>query len=419
MPQHLKYAAKELVSTCLGVLRSVATEVRDAAMLVFRCQHKKISYLPRWHGEYIYRVCAKCGRKQLYDPNTGFGYGEFSHDLNELIASAKRSGSGTKQQSRNTAGNEHRRSLGPVRTEAPAPPPRVDIPISLDLMAQPEFADTEEVVGDHRRQKFHTRGSALGPRLSCMGTELVAPVRKLLRRRAEECALRLQVVLTHKREKIRCEEELGYEWVRLRRERRREEAEYAERRRDGQIPAEQQAEQECAQVAAIREVAAGHTARQPRPEPSSRGASRFTMWGQGVPIATSPTAIITAFGATLVVLLGFLTYANRRPPSPPSPGAMMNNGSIKQGMPSGAASIMPTPAVVPKPSAVAPVENSSAIHPAAQKSRARQRSATRIRRKPQNDWLAEDEVVIRHFQILRPQQPQPSNAKLKRHSDMQ
>jgi hypothetical protein len=85
MSEHLKFATKKLVSSCLGALHKVAIEVRDITVLVFCCQHRKISY-PRWHGDHIYLVCMKCGRKQLFEPNTSSGYGEFSHDLNELIS---------------------------------------------------------------------------------------------------------------------------------------------------------------------------------------------------------------------------------------------------------------------------------------------------------------------------------------------
>jgi len=52
------------------------------------CHHEKLVYPPRMD----YHVCYTCGRKQLRDPDTGYGFGKFSHDFNELLRAAKKPG---------------------------------------------------------------------------------------------------------------------------------------------------------------------------------------------------------------------------------------------------------------------------------------------------------------------------------------
>src|SRR5581483_2135346 len=37
-------------------------------------------------------VCYSCGRKQLRDPETGYGFGKFGHNLDELIRAAREHG---------------------------------------------------------------------------------------------------------------------------------------------------------------------------------------------------------------------------------------------------------------------------------------------------------------------------------------
>jgi hypothetical protein len=110
MSPDLKCAAKKIILTCFGLLRQVAAILGDMTVLVLYCQHKKLSYPPRWYGKYIYNVCMRCGRMQLYDPYTASGYGEFSHHLGELIAAAENSALRKQQQPRNPKGNAHRRS---------------------------------------------------------------------------------------------------------------------------------------------------------------------------------------------------------------------------------------------------------------------------------------------------------------------
>jgi hypothetical protein len=110
MSPDLKCAAKKIILTCCGLLRPVAATLRDMTVLVLYCQHKKLSYPPRWHGKYIYNVCMRCGRKQLYDHYTASGYGDFSHDLRDLIAAAENSALRKQQQARNPGGNANPRS---------------------------------------------------------------------------------------------------------------------------------------------------------------------------------------------------------------------------------------------------------------------------------------------------------------------
>ena len=166
----------------------------------------------------------------------------------------------------------------------------------------------------------------------------------------------------------------------------------------------------------------------PRQQPQrTRQRTPPLMMRRGrAPITISQKAVVTALAASIVLLLGFFAYVNRRPASPLSPGALINNGSVKQDIPFGATTITPPPAT-PKPAAVRTAaartaavrtaKRSSPVHRAARKP---QRSARRLRPRSQNDPVAEDEVVVRHFQTSRPapnSQPTASN-NLKRHSDM-
>jgi len=67
-----------------------------------------------------------------------------------------------------------------------------------------------------------------------------------------------------------------------------------------------------------------------------------------------------AFGASLLLLLGFVAYANRRPASPLSPGALMLGTSVKQEVPFGPVTITP-----PAPSPVAAIPKPSPARPSA------------------------------------------------------
>jgi len=178
----------------------------------------------------------------------------------------------------------------------------------------------------------------------------------------------------------RREQELGRERARQERERQRMEAELAARRRQEQIAAERQAEQEWARVAALREasmVAEREAARQQHcdlavaekpapqqltgrnPEPALPLARRR----RGA-LLILRRIVATAFGAGLLLLLGFVAYSNRRPASPLSPGALMMSTSVKQEVPFGPVTITP-PAAAPKPSSVAAVPKSSLVRPTA------------------------------------------------------
>jgi hypothetical protein len=128
--------------------------------------------------------------------------------------------------------------------------------------------------------------------------------------------------------------------------------------------------------------------------------------------------VATAFVASLLLLLAFVAYANRRPASPLAPGALMRDGWVKQGLPFGPATITPPPAaVVSKPSASVPAKASPVVQPATRKPSAGRRDPQAHRRSPRHDSSAEeDEVVVRRLTPPRAR-PQPSTAKLKQHSD--
>jgi len=339
---------------------------------------------------------------------------------------------------------------------------------------QPKFhamgrtlASTLKCMRTEVRAEFHAMGRTLASTLKCMRTELAValveswnwaqtPVRKFLRQWAGQRALRLEAEQARKRKEMEGE---------------REEARLAECRRQEQIAAEQHAEQERARVTALREArivaereaarqeqlqqlitppapevapepangklnvlappaeltpmitAAEHALRQPQPRRSSRSARPSPVRRRGAPIAISGTAVRTGLGVSLVVLLGFIAYANRRAPSTLLPAAPTNNGSVTQQVPFGAITIAPP--VVPKASSVAPVAISS--FGGSKESRQSQGTGKRRRPQSQSDSLAkdeEDEVVVRHFQTPRPQQPRqqprPSTARpLARYSDME
>jgi hypothetical protein len=155
--------------------------------------------------------------------------------------------------------------------------------------------------------------------------------------------------------------------------------------------------------------------------PRRRGLEPFVLRRPRAPIAISRKAVLTGLGASLLVLLGFVAFANRRPASPLSPGALMKNQSVKQDTPFGAATISPAPVTTAKPrAAAAPAKTSPAVRSTTQKPRSTRRTARHLRRQSEDDSVAEDEVVVRHLQSPRPKpQPTASNAKLKQYSDME
>jgi len=101
------------------------------------------------------------------------------------------------------------------------------------------------------------------------------------------------------------------------------------------------------------------------------------------PVSVSGKALATTFAVGLLLPLGFVAYANRRPASPLPPGALMRNGSMKQGVPFGPATITPPPAT-PKPSPVPPANPAPAVRPATPKPSAARRSAD-LHRRPSRD----------------------------------
>ena len=170
-----------------------------------------------------------------------------------------------------------------------------------------------------------------------------------------------------------------------------------------------------------RKPAAPDYARQQLPRRGAQRVQPFMLRRPRAPIAISRKAVVTAFGASLLVLLGFVGFANRRPASPLSPGALMRNQSVKQDTPFGAATISPSPATAPRPNAAtAPAKSSPAVRSTTNKPRSTRRSTRRFRHRSEGDPVAEDEVVVRHLQPARPTpQPTASNAKLKQYSDTQ
>ncbi len=305
----------------------------------------------------------------------------------------------------------------------PAQPQPAKIPVAYDITGRPvEFEDQKETA---RRQEPNSMGRALASMLAALAgawQSVESPVRGLQRKRA----LKLEAELAREREETR----------------RDEEAELAERRRQEQTAAEHQVEQERARVAALHEAmiaAERETApqRQPQQVDPPAPAPEVAAEVRQLPPHRSPArarpllerrerahmviwrrAVATAFGASLMLLLGFIAYANRRPASPLSPGALMKNELVRQDVPFGAATITAAPvAVVPKPRASVPVKASPALRPATRKPSAGRRSAQPLRRPSRDDSPAEDEVVVRRSPAPRPKL-QPSTATLKRHSDV-
>jgi hypothetical protein len=257
-----------------------------------------------------------------------------------------------------------RRGMAPLEQEAPAVPEpalpeKTKAPVAYDIVGRPvAFADEEE-------PERHQEPRGIRTPLAAWLNRVTAPVRDFRQRRAEQHALRLEAKSAR-----RCEQELARERARQELERQRREA--AERHRQDQIAAEQQAEQERARVTALREAriaAEREAARQQQPESAvaekpalrqlpARGPSPARPF---VARRRRPAPVIlrrivaTGFGAGLLLLLGFIAYANRRPASPLSPGALMLNGSVKQEVPFGPVTITPpTAGVKTKPSPVRP-----------------------------------------------------------------
>lgn len=102
------------------------------------------------------------------------------------------------------------------------------------------------------------------------------------------------------------------------------------------------------------------------------------------PVLLSGKALAIASAAGFLLLLGFVAYANRRPASRLSPGTLMMNGSVKQAVPFGPATITPSASTL-KPSSVTPANTAPAVRPATPKPSAGRRSADLHRRPPPDD----------------------------------
>jgi len=324
------------------------------------------------------------------------------------------------------------RSPAPAQLDAspapePARPQKNKVPIAYDIVGRPvAFADEEETESRH---KPGSRREALAALLA----RVTAPVRDFRQRRAEKRALKLEAEAARRREQA-----LARERARQELDRRRAEAELAERRRQEQVAAERLAEQERARAALVHEagisaaretprqhaevVAAQELARRQQPERASAKNPVRQQLPARRPEPARPliarrrtsTAILrrvgmTALGASLLALLGFVAYANRRPASPLSPADLIMNESMKQEVPFGPVTLTP-PAAAPKPSLIA----NGRIRPAARSTQGKPGG----NRQPASSQADTDGLAVRHFQ-RRPSNPQStaSAARLKRNSD--
>jgi len=290
-----------------------------------------------------------------------------------------------------------RRDMAPVEHEAPAAPERtlpeeMRVPVAYDIVGRPVAFAGEEV--SERQQGPRSRRNALASLLN----RLTGFVRDFRQRRAEQQALRLKAGLARRREQALARERAQQEM-----ERRRAEAELAEQRRREQVAAERLAEQQRAQAALVRQAgisAAPELAHQKQAEAAAPEGLPEPPQVQPVAVAVprgklaaarpNPArpfvarrrasnvilrrAAATALGAGLLLVLGFVAYANRRPASPLSPGALMMNGSINQEVPFGPVTIMP-PTAVSKGSSLAavPAKTSPVMRPATRASRGKPR----------------------------------------------
>jgi hypothetical protein len=305
----------------------------------------------------------------------------------------------------------------------PVRPQKNKAPIAYDIVGRPvTFADEEET---ESQKEPGSRRKAL----AALFSRVTAPVHDFRQRRAEKRALRLEAAAARRREQA-----LARECA----QRRRAEAELAERRRQEQVAAERLAEQERARAALVREagisvaretprqhaevVAAQELARQEQAEPASVENPVRQQLPARRPEPARPliarrrtsTAILrrvgmTALGASLIAMLGFVAYANRRPASPLSPAALIMNESMKQEVPFGAVTLTP-PAAASRPSLIA----NGSTRPAVRSTQGWPRG----RRQRASSQADADDVTVGHFQ-QRSSNPQStaSAARLKRHSD--
>jgi hypothetical protein len=101
------------------------------------------------------------------------------------------------------------------------------------------------------------------------------------------------------------------------------------------------------------------------------------------PVWVSRKVVVTASAAGFLLLLGFVAYANRRPASPFPPGALLKNESVKQDVPFGTATVVPS-AARPQPSPVTATTALPAVRPRTPKPSAGRRGAN-LHRRPSRD----------------------------------
>ncbi|MGC2324050.1 MAG: hypothetical protein WA463_15570 [Terriglobales bacterium] len=302
----------------------------------------------------------------------------------------------------------------------PAPPQKAKVPIAYDITGQPvEFADQAEI---------ESRPKDVGVRraLAAVATWLGRPWNDFRQRRAEQRALKLEAEAARQQEEVRRKDELAQERLRQEIRRQREAAEQQAQARvaalhqtkiagEAAAAPEQPPPPETAPVVAA-EAAGDNLTVLPvpaelapeRPQLPRRPQRPVHLRRRRAPIAISRAAVATACGLSLLLIMGFVAYANRRPASPFLPGVLTN---VKQDVPFGAATITPSPVVSQR--------NPAGRRPAAMRLENRKPSAAQpgVRRSSRDN--SQDEVVVRRLQPPQAKpQPQPSTAKLKRHSDL-
>jgi hypothetical protein len=275
-----------------------------------------------------------------------------------------------------------RRGMAPVEQEAPATPEpalpeKTKVPVAYDIVGRPvEFADEED---PERHQGPRSTRNVLASLLN----RLTAPVRELQQRRAERRALKLEAEMSRRRE-----QELARERARQEMERRRVEAALAEQERaraalvrNPAISAARAAagKKQAEPVAGEKPASAENLVRQ---QLSVRRPARSSV-ARGRTSRLLGRAAATTLAVSLVALVGFVAYDNRRPASPLSPGALMMNGSIKQEVPFGPVTITPPAAAVPKPSPVVKGRVQPAVRPAYKKFAASRQQASASTAEPQ------------------------------------
>jgi len=316
------------------------------------------------------------------------------------------------------------------------------IAITYDTTGRPvEFAEQGEV---ERRQRPSSLWSALGAMLRRGQGEVLSalasawqslkrPAVDLRRRHSEQRMLKLQTRLAREREEIRRGEELAR--VRVRQAVELRQRMDSERQRQEQIFAEQEQARGAApqeSVSAPQASAEPHEVPVPvnSPEPEPVPVAALTakslpapaesgllrpmpvLVRRRRPIVISRAAVASACGLSLLVLLGFVAYANRRPAAPLGSGAL---GDVKQDVPFGTATI--TPPSVSKPAAAPPASKRSPVMRHANQKLPGRRLGSQARQPLPADSQEDDEVVVRHY-MPPSTKPQPSTAKLKQHSDL-